>query len=557
MRVPLIVAPAASGPASGSASSDGVEPPVGAFIVESQVRSIDIMPTILDLAAIDARTPLDGIPLRDASGEPPSPSAAICYMETFAPWYSFQWSPLRAVRTSEWKFIEAPKSELYRIAVDPRENDNLYQGEPRARRAAWASALSAAGVERAASNEAEMDPQTVEGLRALGYIGAGQDVDKPRPETGANPKLPNPADLIGIYFQYFSPALERFTRGDYAAAVKFAKDGLARDPANIQGLITLGHAQYRLGDAAEARATYERIAALDRENSTAHFMIAAIAHRSNDVATAVREYRAAIAIDPMLLEARHDLAILLMAEGKTAEAETLLRETIAADSTFGAAHRTLGNIYSQAGREADALDAYVRALIANPNDYEVERMVTSAAKDVAASEAVFRRLEESWRGGERSQGLAVALAEVAYVRGEKALARRVADEALAATPSAALYRVRAWINKNDGRADLEIADLVAGVRAEPENPEAHANLASNYRSKERWDDARREYEECLELDPRNEHALVGLGIVFAETNQLGKAIEMWEQALRVNPNSPAKDNLDKARKMLPGQGVGE
>ena len=569
MRVPLIVAPAQTGVTDGGVFDQASigerleDAPIGrgglpsrTLIVESQVRSIDIMPTILDLAAIAPHTPLDGIPLRDVSDEPLPASAAICYMETFAPWYSFQWSPLRAVRTSEWKFIEAPKSELYRISVDPRENDNLFGDEPRGRRAAWANALTAAGVERSASDEAEMDPQTVEGLRALGYIGAGQHVDQPRPETGANPKLPNPADLIGVYFQYFSPALERFTTGDYAGAIKFAKDGLALDPANIQGLITLGHAQHRMGQVAEARATYERIVALDPENSSAHFMIAAIAHQKNEAATAIREYRAAIAVDPMLLEARHDLAVLLMSEGKTAEAETLLLDAIAADSTFGAAHRTLGNLYRQSGRDADAFGAYVHALIANPNDPDAEKMVIGLAKDDAVSAVAFQRLEETWRAGARTEGLVIALAEVAYVRGEKSRARRVVDEAIAATPTAALYRVRAWMNKNDGRADLEVADLVAGVQAEPQNAEARANLASNYRTKERWDDARREYEECLALDPRNENALVGLGIVFAETKQLGRAIEMWEQAVRVNPNSPAKNNIDAARKMLAGQGVG-
>ncbi len=553
MRVPLIVAPAAR---ARSASDDArvASDSTGGILVASQVRTIDIMPTILNLAGVDLPPGLDGVALRDETGAPLPPGAGICYMESYAPWYGFQWSPLRALRTSRWKFVEAPKSELYDLASDPQEERNLLASSAR-RGAPWRAALAEIAVERGPSAEAEMDAETVEGLRALGYIGVGRSLDSPRP-TGANPDLPNPSDMIALYFAYFSPALEKFISGDYPGAIAFAEDGLARDSTNVQGLITLGHAQHRMGQTADARATYERVLALDPFNSGARFMLGAIAHAEGADSTAEREYRAALAIDPTILVARHDLAVILMKERRNDEAEKLLLGVIADDSLFASAHRTLGNLYAATDRKAAAFNAYVNSLIANPNNREIESVVLGSAADEALGDEMLGELQNAWRSGRRDEGFIVAFAEVAFARGRKDLARSAIEAQIKIAPSPRLYRVRAWMHKSDGRGDLAEKDLAAAVAIDPDDVDARANLAAYYRAAGRWDEARREYEACLEIDPRHDAALVGLGIVFAESQQLGRAIELWERAVRSNPNSPAKSNLEAARKMLGEEGAG-
>jgi len=550
MRVPLVIAPAARAaatPGESRASNGGV-------LVASQVRTIDIMPTILNLAGVDLPPGLDGVALRDETGAPLPPAAGICYMESFAPWYGFQWSPLRALRTSTGKFIEAPKSELYDLTSDPREERNLLAANAR-RGAPWRAALAEIAVERGPTAEAEMDAETVEGLRSLGYIGVGRNLDAPRPKA-ADPDLPNPSDMISFYFAYFSPALEKFVRGDYAGAIAIAREGLAHDSTNVQGLITLGHAQHRMGLVADARATYERVLELDALNSGARFMLGAISYSEGDDAAAERDYRAALEIDPTILEARHDLAVILMKEQRNDEAEKLLLGVIAEDSLFSGAYRTLGNLYAASERKDAAFDAYVKSLIANPSDREIESVVLGYAADAARGDAMFRALHEAWQAGRRDEGFTVAFAEVAFARGRKELARAAIEDRLKIAPTPRFYRVRAWMHKSDGRSDLAEKDLAAAVAIAPDDADARANLASFYRASGRWEEARREYEASLEIDPRHDAALVGLGIVFAESQQLGRAIELWERAVRGNPNSAAKQNLEAARKMLGEEGAG-
>src|SRR5438128_4484317 len=47
------------------------------------------------------------------------------YSETFYPFSSFGWSPLRSLETERYHYIEAPEPELYDLRADPQEKQNL------------------------------------------------------------------------------------------------------------------------------------------------------------------------------------------------------------------------------------------------------------------------------------------------------------------------------------------------------------------------------------------------------------------------------------------------
>jgi arylsulfatase A-like enzyme len=116
LRVPLVVA----GPNVGSGAR--ITTPVGL---------VDIAPTVTQQLGV-GRFDADGADLTPALGHH-EPEPRPLYAETFAPLLDFGWSPLRAVRDGEWKYIDAPKPELYRIASDPGEATNMIGSErPRA-----------------------------------------------------------------------------------------------------------------------------------------------------------------------------------------------------------------------------------------------------------------------------------------------------------------------------------------------------------------------------------------------------------------------------------------
>ena len=100
-------------------------------------------------------------------------SDAPAYAETLYPQRELGWAPLFAWRTSRHKMIEAPKPGALRPREGPRRD-----AEPRRGARTRASRRCSRSCRRRSSRPApaaaaEVDPETAERLRALGYVGGG------------------------------------------------------------------------------------------------------------------------------------------------------------------------------------------------------------------------------------------------------------------------------------------------------------------------------------------------------------------------------------------------
>ena len=83
-------------------------------VVRQQVRAIDIAPTIAAIAGAAPLSKADGeslLPLMRGAGQPAEPPPS--YAETYYGKLHFGWSELRSVRIGDWKYIDAPRPELY------------------------------------------------------------------------------------------------------------------------------------------------------------------------------------------------------------------------------------------------------------------------------------------------------------------------------------------------------------------------------------------------------------------------------------------------------------
>ena len=123
LRVPLIFA---GGPI-----------PAGRAVADP-VSLVDVAPTIAALAGLppfdaDGRSLAPAFEA-DASGKaratPATPVLAprALYAESFAPLFDFGWSPLRTIREDGWKYVAAPKPELYRPEQRPRRDAQPRRG---------------------------------------------------------------------------------------------------------------------------------------------------------------------------------------------------------------------------------------------------------------------------------------------------------------------------------------------------------------------------------------------------------------------------------------------
>lgn len=162
--------------------------------VSGVVRSVDVMPTMLDLLGIPIPLPVAGATLVDRMTGSTGKDELETYSETMYPRYHFGWSELRAVRAGGFKLIAAPRPELYDLDADPAEAHNLYQSRP-AVGAALAGRLRAreSGEPGRAARNQMIDPNAAARLAALGYVAGSTEGREPRA------LLADPKDKIDLY----------------------------------------------------------------------------------------------------------------------------------------------------------------------------------------------------------------------------------------------------------------------------------------------------------------------------------------------------------------------
>lgn len=142
--------------------------------VTEQVRTIDLMPTILEYLGLPAPEMAQGksiLPLLDKEE---------MELPAFAERIEISDTPdmKKMIRTPKWKYIHWPTlgtHELYDLAADPGEQKNLYDQLPEEREEfqaeidAWMKANASRG-ESLRARKNDFDEKTIAKLRSLGYV---------------------------------------------------------------------------------------------------------------------------------------------------------------------------------------------------------------------------------------------------------------------------------------------------------------------------------------------------------------------------------------------------
>src|SRR4030043_1538503 len=77
--------------------------------VPSQVRGVDVFPTILGLVGAEHQAAVHGRSLIPLMFKPKTRDEAPAYGESMAPNIQFGWSPLQFLRTAQYKYLDAPQ----------------------------------------------------------------------------------------------------------------------------------------------------------------------------------------------------------------------------------------------------------------------------------------------------------------------------------------------------------------------------------------------------------------------------------------------------------------
>jgi len=360
--------------------------------IEGQVRTTDIMPTILSMVGLRAPVNLDGESLEALfSGGEATPRTV--FGETEYP-LRFGWAPLRSIRVEGYKFIEAPKPELYELRGDPGESRNQYEpwdGTVQKLRKALA-VLSAKSPAHEKASPAAVSAGTVDELHALGYLGAadaGSATDVPEPSL-----LPDPKDKIEQQnflhtatmaaeegeTEKARAALEKVLQldessalalrqlgrmemasGNYGKAAGYLKRAHAANPNDAADALAYARALELSGEMGAARDVLLAILKLDPEQFEARLALGRVYLGLKDLTAAEDQFEAAVLVQPGSSAAQIELAKTLVRRKKFSDAAELLEAAAEPANRNAEIFELLAQAYSGLGRRQEAARARLRA----------------------------------------------------------------------------------------------------------------------------------------------------------------------------------------------------
>jgi predicted Zn-dependent protease len=291
----------------------------------------------------------------------------VAFGETDYP-LRFGWAPLRSVRSDGFKFIEAPRPELYDLQRDAGELDNQCEaGDPR--------------VQKSRAMLAEV--RAKEG-------GAEGSKDGKQDTSGASPSLPDPKDKIDqqnllhaammasednrpadarmalekvLALDPKSPTALRqlgeleLQAGDYGQAAQHLKRAMEVRPDDATAAFYAGQAMEKSGDASGARDALESSLKLLPGQFTARLLLGQVYLELKDAKAAEDQFEAALLLQSDSVEAQLGLARAQIGNGNFAEAVPALEALSKTHSKNADVFNLLAQAYSGMGKKAEAQEA--------------------------------------------------------------------------------------------------------------------------------------------------------------------------------------------------------
>jgi arylsulfatase A-like enzyme/Flp pilus assembly protein TadD len=300
-------------------------------VVAEPVRHVDLVPTVLDVLGMELPAGLPGrslLPLLagGSAGETP-----LGYFEAISTSINRRWAPLYGLREGDLKYIDLPLPELYDLRADTGETRNLAASRPTDLERLRAKLKLLRAPDRGVQLTRE-SPETLERLRALGYVASAQP----------------------------APPKQSYTADD--------------DPKRLIELDAMTHQMlglYRQGRLEQAIAVGREVIARRPDMDLAHMQLAYLERARGNMRGAIAAAQRAVELRPSDAESVALLAAYLTEAGRAREAALFLAPWLERDDDDLDVLNALGMALATAGRAREALDVLARARRAHPHNTQV------------------------------------------------------------------------------------------------------------------------------------------------------------------------------------------
>lgn len=377
VHIPLIVKPAA-----GSGIKQGR--------VARPVETTSVAPTLLKLAGVNDVPLKKQFASKDLLANADSDSPA--YSESFYAFSSFGWSPLRALETQRYHYVDAPTPELYDLTSDPTESKNIAPQES-ATVAVLKDKLQQLVAVRPfkpiQTESSNLAPDAAEKLRALGYVAYRSPVSAEALKAG----LADPKNKIAE-FNTILEAQDAMRAGDVALGEALFSKVQQQDPNMYIVHFSLGEAAARNKDWEKSAAEFQKCLELNPYFDHAMTGLARSFVSLGRLDEAKHWAQEALKRNPQNYRAWYALGFIDSHENKAAAIEDYLK-AVAIQNNFAPLHRDLGLLYFQTKNYDGAITHLSKAAELGLNDAELFNFLGISYSRVGATPKAIKSYQEA------------------------------------------------------------------------------------------------------------------------------------------------------------------
>lgn len=480
-------------------------------VIESQVENVDIMPSVLELLGLPIPREVQGRSFLPLLAGKKDDVERFAYSETYYPRFHYGWSELKSLRTSGYKFIQAPRPELYDLVKDSGEQVNIYDRDSSLGKRferelrSLQERLSAKGVEDRGPEK--LDDDAREKLMALGYIGGFTSSSK----MAQSGDLGDPKDKI-ILYNKIKQAEGASANKEFDDSLKLLDEVIAQDPNIMEARQVRANIYLELDRPEEAIAECKEALKTDEEYEGAIFTMAQAYERLKKYDEAIAGYTRVMQLDPRDPKPYVNLGEIYCETKDFDKAIVNLEKAISTDPEHSAvAHNLLGSAYLEKKMLEPAEKEITLALQMRPRlpdaHYNLGLLYEYKAD-------ILRAIEEYKKEIEIHPGAYPAHFNLALIYAKQGKLREEAEELKLAIDSnkkfarSYLFLAKAYLDLNEN-FDEAISLAKKGLELEPEAesaPLGHYVLADIYNRLGRMADYTAEVEKGRALEQKRKRA---------------------------------------------------
>jgi len=440
--------------------------------VRAPIQHIDLLPTLAARYRLSTPGGLRGRDLSTVLNDPARGTLAPqgIYAEALYPRYHFGWSELQSLTDDRFKYIKAPREELYDLERDPQERTNLAAGRAQSA-SALRSALDTLAGGREIDRPSAVSDEDRRRLAALGYVGSSTSSSNGRGDARPDPK--DKAPLLRTYRQ----AVEMLGDGRVAEAAALLDKILKEDPAMTDVWSQYAMTLVRLERLEDALGAYKEVIRLQPEEPNGPLGAASVLLTLNRLDEA--RAHAELAVKRAPAQAHEALALIAVAAQRGDEAVQQATLAAAADPALPMPAFIRGALAYNAQRYDTALPPLLEARAGfakrstQPRDLHF-MIGDSLARQEKYAEAEPYLAEEIKLYPEHVRARA-SLAMLYQAMGRSSQAERVLDALIREVPSPEGFATTARVWRMFGRPERAAAVDAEARRAarRPNPPRGH------------------------------------------------------------------------------------